>query len=195
MEKKIQISPELVEDLLAQTPITNLSPWSSGEDLYIEKYLETICEKISGELKTIIKVDARHYGSGYASFIESWFSKKAPEFSYNVIASEKFHSGMDDVYFGLTVYLSRLSPYFVFFENWRTKNGSGTSGGLETMDRFTCPAVQNLAAQVQPLLETQGLIRLFQNDLSALLPSNISMTTNLGRPPFKLFDAFFYWND
>ncbi|UPT73376.1 MAG: hypothetical protein M0D55_16080 [Elusimicrobiota bacterium] len=97
-------------------PITDLLPWSSGDDGHIENFLERTCEEISESTGTLMRVESGHYGCGYASFVDAWFYKKAPEFAFPKVWAGKPVSGMDDVYFGLTVFLSRLSPYFVLME-------------------------------------------------------------------------------
>lgn len=75
---------------------------------------------------------------------------------------------------GLTVLLSRLSPYFVFMESekqWDV-HGSGYQAlpELEMLDRMETPAVIALSQQVQSELEKCGLVRAYKEQLTSLRP-------------------------
>ena len=101
-------------------------------------------------------------------------------------------------YFGLVILLSRLSPYFVFMQghkHWHEKGGSSYMPSRQAVDEISCPGVVLLARKVQPLLESEGLRRLFRGDLSVPLVAGTSVPTILSDEPYTEFDALFHWED
>jgi hypothetical protein len=55
--------------------------------------------------------------------------------------------------------------------------------------------VSLLAGQVQPVLESHGLVRAVREQLSEPLPAGLSVPTILTNRGFTQFDALFYWED
>jgi hypothetical protein len=133
-----------------------------------------------------------HYGSGYASFIEAWFYRQDADFEDDSQEEED-----SEAYIGLTVLLSRLSPYFVFLQASKAwKKNSYLVGSLPNfvgVDQLTSPHVARLADIVQPILESKGLVRAFQSQLRDEIDTCVP--TILKDAPFIQFDALFYWED
>ncbi len=55
--------------------------------------------------------------------------------------------------------------------------------------------VEELAGPVESALTTMGMLRLRRQDLEPFLPDDVGLPTILSDPPFRLFDAVFYWED
>lgn len=185
------LTPSQIDLLLVQRAISEKQPWASNEPRKIDGFYRTVCSAVEQATGALSRIEWGHYGSGYASFIDAWFYK--PEAGFKV--DEKLGKGSE--YKGLVVLLSRLSPYFVFMEGekrWHAKGGSSYLPESAMLDRLLAPAIVALAADVQALLESHGLTRLFEADLSAELPPEIEVPTILA-DRFTQYDALYYWED
>ena len=63
------------------------------------------------------------------------------------------------------------------------------------VDQLKHPKVRTLEEGVCNTLAGRGLTRLHADDLSAILPHDTDIPTNLSDPPWRHFDALFYWED
>ena len=63
------------------------------------------------------------------------------------------------------------------------------------LDKLEAKSVSLLAGQVQPVLESHGLVRALREQLSEPLPAGLSVPTILTARGFTQFDALFYWED
>jgi len=181
-----------IEALLSQRSISDMYPWNTNDDEVIDDFYKSICASISDRTGALTQIEWTHYGSGYASFVDAWFYKTTPDFS----AKKLYPRGSEHK--GLVVLLSRLSPYFVFMEGekrWRAKTSSSYLPHFVMVDCLPSQGVASLASQVQPILESHGLIRAFRDSLVELLPTALDVPTILSDPPFSQFDALFYWED
>lgn len=187
-----RLNREQIERLASQQSISEAHPWGTEVDAEVDEFYKGICEHLCQATGALSRIEWDHYGSGYASFIDAWFYKPTPDFktSDRAVYGQAFQ--------GLAVLLSRLSPYFVFMEggqHWHPHGSSSYMPGLESVDEISSPAVLELAAQIQPLLESHGLQRLYRSELSTLLPAEIHVPTILNQGPLTEFDALFYWED
>jgi hypothetical protein len=181
-----------IERLITQQAISNRHPWATFDQHLIEGHLKHACAAVIRATGTKSKVEWEHYGSGYASFVDAWFYKSAPEFN----VKRPVQHGEEHI--GLIVLLSRLSPYFVFMEgekHWHVHGGSSYLPEFSMIDRLENQAVALLAQQVQPVLEHQGFIRVHREQLAEALTSKLRVPTVLTDRDFTLFDALFYWED
>ena len=99
---------------------------------------------------------------------------------------------------GVVVLFSRLSPYFVLMEGTKSldaRDGSRDLPDSDLIDKFSRHCVAELAAQIQAILESVGLVRLFARDLEAPLGRTVKVPTVLTVRAFFAFDALFYWED
>jgi len=158
----------------------------SGEKLsercLSETSYRTICVGLERDLKLKSRIEWCHYGSGYASYVDAWFSPTGQPGS------------------GLVVLLSRLSHYFVMMQGSKSwsKGQLAASSYLphsSMTDQFEDPEISKLVGPVQRVLEGHGLIRLDAADLDTPLPAGTQVATILGDPPFTQWDALFYWED
>ncbi|MEL0577573.1 hypothetical protein AACK17_03315 [Pectobacterium punjabense] len=172
--------------------ISDEYPWVSNDETLIDKHFKGVCAQVMRLTNTQSRIEWNHYGSGYASFVDAWFYKNTPDFD----VKRPLRCGEEHT--GLTVLLSRLSPYFVFMEsekNWHARGGSQALPELEMLDRLETPAVIALSQQVQSELEKCGLIRAYKVQLTARLPTGTRVPTVLTDRGFTQFDALFHWED
>jgi hypothetical protein len=181
-----------IQRLLVAQPITDREPWASADEFTVEARLKEFCADVEQITGAKSRIEWDHYGSGYASFVDAWFYKDTTGFAVT--------AGIDrgEAHMGLVVLLSRLSPYFTFmegFKHWHAKGGSSYLPGFDMVDRFETPAVTELAAQVQSVLESRGMARASREELEPGLPDGVSPPTIMSDPPFRFFDALYYWED
>lgn len=181
-----------IEALLSQHSISDLHPWNTNDEETIDGFYKHVCAAVSRATGGLSRIEWDHYGSGYASYIDAWFYKTSPEFD----VEKPLHYG--NVHNGLVVLLSRLSPFFVFMEaekSWHAHGGSSYLPEFEMIDRLPTKAIADLAHQVQPILESYGLLRASREELMELLPQSLRVPTILTDRAFSQFDALFYWED
>lgn len=183
-----------IDALLSQQPITTQQPWSTADEFAVDNFYRQVCAEACRMTDTLSRIEWNHYGSGYASFVDAWFYRAAPGFDVDITLVD----GKGSEHKGLIVLLSRLSPYFVFMEGekyWHAKGGGGYLPHRDMTDRLTTPAIAVLAERMQAALESLGLVRLFQKDLSAALPADTKVPTILSDDEYTQFDALYYWED
>jgi hypothetical protein len=96
------------------------------------------------------------------------------------------------------VLFSSLSKYYVVGQGQKTWHKTGGSSYLPTLgfvDQIEHPAIQQITARVCKVLADRGLVRAHADELSSLLPRDISVPTILADRPWRHFDALFYWED
>lgn len=189
------LSPHDVTCLLQPVAqcISDEYPWVSNDEQAIEKHFKGVCAQVMRVTHTKSRIEWNHYGSGYASFVDAWFYKNTPDFN----AKRPVRYGEEHT--GLTVLLSRLSPYFVFMESekqWDVHGGGYQAlPELEMIDRLETPVVIALSQQIQSELEQCGLVRAYKEQLTSLLPTGTRVPTVLTDRGFTQFDALFHWED
>jgi hypothetical protein len=186
------LSDEQIGRLLTQRPITDRRPWASNDEGAVDDFYRALCDALCREAQLLARIEWDHYGSGYASFVDAWFYRDAPEFDIervNLRGEERT---------GLVVLLNRLAPVYVLMEGekrWHENGGSSYLPAYDGTDRFDSPVVAALAAEVQPILDRHGLQRLHREELAEALDPVLEVPTILGDRPYTQFDALFYWED
>jgi hypothetical protein len=174
--------------LLRQEPITDEWPWNSREESTIHKHIKDIIAEIRRKIRLLDKTEFGHYGSGYASFVDCWLYCDTQEFQLDI----------GNCYWGLVVLFSTLSHYYAIGEGqktWNDKGGSSYLPSFEFVDQISHPAIHTITESVCGILNARGLKRAHADELSELLPRDAVVPTILGDPPFRHFDALFYWED
>lgn len=194
MNSEPLLTNEEVEHLLAEQSISQDHPWATNNEQVIYSHLRSVCEKVEQATGIKALIDNEHYGCGYASFLDAWFHKPfaIPDFKRNRRHSES--------HVGLVVLLSGLSPFFVFMEGRKSWSHGGRSSyfpNFDMVDALKLQEVLELADQVQPVLESQGLVRAYRDQLTTLLPPGTQVATLLvsGMERYCQFDALFHWAD
>lgn len=191
MKSQPLLSLAAIEQLLDQRSIVDEHPWTSGDNA-VEAHLKAVCAAVARATAAHSRIEWNHYGSGYASFVDAWFYKREPGFAV------KQPLDYEDEHIGLVVLFSRLSRYFVFMEGekrWDKRRATSYLPAFEMVDRFGSSAVAKLGEEVQRVLESFKLIRVYRGSLEEPLPSDISVATNLADRGFTQFDALFHWDD
>lgn len=186
------LSPPQIDALLSQRSISDLYPWNTDDEKVIDGFYKGVCAAVSRVTGALSRIEWDHCGSGYESYIDAWFYKVSPEFNVD----KPVHHGSEHK--GLVLLLSCLSPYFVFMEGektWHAHGGSSYLPEFGMVDHLPSQGVAALADQVQPVLESYGLIRVSREDLMESLPSTLHVPTILIDGGFSQFDALFYWED
>ena len=186
------LSLHQVKALLSKRSISDRHPWATNDEQAIDAFYASVCGEVSHATGTLSRIEWAHYGSGYASYIDAWFYKASPEFNVR----KPLRYGNEHT--GLVVLLSRLSPYFVFMEGEKTWHAGGGSSYLPEsgmVDHLPTEAVAALASQVQPILESRGLVRALRESLMEPLPPDLQVPTILAHRGVTQFDALFYWED
>ncbi len=166
-------------------------PYNGGSDEDIEKYLHQIVACLEASSVISIEADFNSYGSGYASFVDMFCFKKDG-------STRQRFLGSGEKVTGIQVYLSRLAPVAVYGAEERTRHANGGSSSLLGYDAIgTVPDGdwKCVLEEVHAVLENFGLEIADAMTVSKLLPFDASIETNLGEPPFRIFDLFFYWYD
>ncbi|MEL7974776.1 hypothetical protein AAG589_02840 [Isoptericola sp. F-RaC21] len=185
-------TPEQVRDLVEGRPVVDDFAYGRSDEAAVRALHRTVCREVERRTGTRSRIAWDHYGSGYASFVDAWFFRDEPGW-----AGRK--AGGDRSWQGLTVLLSRLSPYVVFLEgnrSWGERTGSADMPTFAGVDRLTTPAVAEIAPQVQAVVERHGLVRLHASDLGTPLAPDVQVPTLLSDPgSYREFDALFHWED
>ncbi|SAI65779.1 Uncharacterised protein [Bordetella ansorpii] len=171
-------------------------PWAERDEDAIDAFYRRVCSRIERETRTLSRIEWDHYGSGYASFVDAWFYRDEPGF--RLPPFKRLGLRKEFRYTGLAVLLCRMAPVFVFIEgekSWHRRGGSGYLPSGSEVDQLRTDAVRELAAQVQGVLEAEGLTRLSRRQLSVPLPTGTQVPTMLENGAYTRFDALFHWED
>lgn len=179
-----------IASLLAEEPITDEWPWNATDGIAVHNHIKSVVAEIRRKNRLLDKTEFGHYGSGYASYVDCWLYREDAEF--------RFAKG--NCYWGLVVLFSTLSHYYAIAEGqktWEATTASSYLPSFEHIDRITHPATQALVDSVCAILDSRGWVRARASDLAELLPGprTTGVPTILSHPPYRHFDALFYWMD
>jgi hypothetical protein len=185
----VEITNEILERMIAGKPVGDHEAYKNGSHNKIKGHIKATIHDL--EQSRIIALETQDsYGSGYASYVDVFCCKKDR-------SSSQVKSGTTYIE-GITIYLCKLAPVAVMgaMEKTRSKN-SGSSGFLHTEDLNTFPPGDWLEIDIElrKKLERHGIEILEPRELKKPLPFAAEIETNLGDPPYTIFDAFFNWMD
>ncbi|QOW45840.1 MULTISPECIES: hypothetical protein [Acinetobacter] len=191
--EKFQFTDFEIRTLLSGSAITDQYPWNTNNEETIENFCLNICGDIERKTECLSEKEFNDYGSGYASFYDTWFYKEKASFKFPNSPYPNQH------FYGLVILFSKLSPYYVFMQGekgWHDKSGFSYMPDSNMVDNLKSWAINDLANQVEPILASYGLIRLTHEQLNTTLIGKWEIPTilNIGEQ-FTLFDALFYWED
>ena len=177
-----------IESLLREEPITDEWPWRTKDEMVIENHWEKVVLEICQKLEMDHKSEFTHYGSGYASYVDTWLFRE----------DEQFRFGKGNSYWGLVILFSRLSPYCVMGEGkkkWSEVGRSSYRPCFQFVDHFTQGILKDLAENAEKIIGSHGIRRLKKQDLETKLETGIEVPTILSPPPWRHFDSLFHWED
>jgi hypothetical protein len=174
----VEISNELLEKLIARKSV-------GGSKSAIKNVLHDLEQS-----KQITVESDDSYGSGYASYLDVFCFKKD--------GSSSRVTGLSTTIEGIALYLCKLAPVAVMGAMTKTKSkNAGSSSFLRPDDLNKLPAGDwhSVVVEIKHKLEKQNIVLLEPKILKQVMPFEAKIPTILGDAPYKIFDAFFYWED
>ncbi|MBB3728888.1 hypothetical protein [Nonomuraea dietziae] len=177
-----------VNDQLASTA----GAWAGGAPS-VERFLRRVVADLDRmPTLSIHHAEFRHYGSGYASYVDVFITKR----DGSMRSSE---SGWTNVE-GLSLALCRLAPLAALFQpdiqSWGP-GGAGTRGlpDLSSVTDTALPGWEEEYRQIGQVLDRHDIALLGSQVLSLPLEAGLRVETVLGSVPYSVFDAWFHWMD
>lgn len=184
------ITREVIEKSVQACPLCAEEPFLSGDETAVAGFYKRMFADLRRDGMDVL-IEADHHGSGYASYISAFLSRRG---------------GVDEIDYpayvetiGLLLYVSRLAPIAVFGASSRTRNkrNSGTSSGFITtdnLDRLPPGDWSGLLRTLRLVLDAHGVELLPTAPLLAPAPDGIRIPTAFDGP-YAVFDTLFYWED
>lgn len=173
-------------------PIGDFYPYNMEE--YNHKEIDTYISKVVGSFAGIrnllLESDFKSYGSGYASYVDV-FCWKRDGSSTQV---DQYETNID----GIRVYVNRLAPVAIIGSDQVTKHRNGGSSGFIHSHTINVLPPGDWEEQVEGIKKVLTMYQykiLDSTYLNQPLPFQAKIPTILADPPYKIFDALFYWED
>lgn len=166
-------------------------PYRGGSDLDIEAYLHSVAAYLGDSGLISVEADFNSFGSGYASFVELFCTKKDG-------TSGRTFLGSGEKFTGICVYVSRLAPVVTYGAGERTRHAHGGSSSFLSYDTLgTTPPGDwaGVLEEVSAKLKENGFEMTEPEILNEILPFEAIIETNLGEYPHRVFDLLFHWYD
>ena len=186
----MDISDEILERVIAGKPVGDVAPYKNGSSNMIEAHLKDTVQVLKQSSRIQVELEQDAYGSGYASYFDVFCFKTGGR-------SSRIEAGAT-ITDGITVYLCKLAPVAVMGAMTKTKSkNSASSSLLDATTINTQPKGDwvDVVAEIRMKLEQQNFVMLEPEVLRKEIPFTAEIETNLGDPPFKIFDALFHWYD
>ncbi|WP_051359419.1 hypothetical protein [Paucisalibacillus globulus] len=188
----IQFTNDEIKRIIEMKTVGDFYPYDieENDENAIDDYLKHVAGSLARVNNLAYEADFEHYGSGYASYVDC-FCWKRDGSSTQVKDREQWIEG-------IRIYLCRLAPVAVFGEGIVTKHINGGSSDFisyNTVDTLP-PGDWEMEIQgIKKQLESFNFQILEREDLKQFLPFKAEIPTIMSNPPYRLFDAFFYWED
>jgi hypothetical protein len=199
---------ELTTDILQKTCkeqiVGDFYPYNTGDWDETEKYIEALVGRIKGIPTLNVNADFDHFGTGTASFVEVYATKR--DGSLTIARQEKTNDHLltTETHEGLLIAISRVAPVAVMGSDKRTektKDGKFDSTSLshiqsQIVDILPPGDWHNEIEQIKRLLDEFNirLLDSFTIEQPLDFDANIRTVLNSSRT-YKVFDALFYWED
>lgn len=189
---KKNFTNEDLKRVIETKPVGDFYPFNLGD--YNDQAIDDYLAKIVGELAMIenikFEADFDSYGSGFASYVDVFCWKGDG-------SSTKEHDKVQSID-GLRLYLCRLTPVAVIGASQVTKHETGGVEEFlnsEKVDNIPPGDWKEQIEGIKNVLKRYRYKVLERTYVSELLPFDAKIPTIVADPPYKLFDAFFYWED
>jgi hypothetical protein len=184
------ITREIIDKSVQAQPLCMKEPFLSGDEAAVAGFYKWMFAALRRDGADVV-MEADHHGSGYASYISAFLSRRGG-------VDEIDHPAYVETT-GLLLYVSRLAPIAVFGASSRTRNkrNSGISSGFVTtanLDRLPPGDWSGFLRTLRIVLDAHGVELLPTEPLLAPAPEDIRIPTVFDGP-FAMFDALFYWED
>ncbi|WP_159882789.1 hypothetical protein [Paenibacillus puerhi] len=188
----INFSNDDLKRIIETKPVGNFYPYNIKE--YNHDAVNEYISKVVGSLASVNNInheaDFRSYGSGYASYVSIFCWKKNG-------SSSKEQEGV--LYIdGIRIYVCRVTPVAVIGKGQVTKHARGGSSDYIESNKVDVLPSGDWNQEVwgiRDVLESYNFTVLDRNFVNQPFPFEAKIPTILAEEPYKLFDAFFYWED
>lgn len=165
-------------------------PYVGGSERDIEKHLKKTVAKLKRIKGVGIEAEFGHYGSGYASYVDI--------FCYPKDRSSQWEDDGVLRVRGVSVYLSRLAPLAVLGQTERSRLKGGSSFDFlypEDVESFSDDDCSSFVDKVRGIVVEFGFTFMDRETAMTQLPFDADIPTILSEPPYRVFDAVFFWED
>lgn len=185
-----EITREIIEKSVQAQPLCMKEPFLSGDEAAVAGFYKRMFAALGRDGVDVVMEDD-HHGSGYASYISAFLSRRG---GVDAIDHPAYVETI-----GLLLYVSRLAPIAVFGASCRTRNkhNSGTSSGFVTtanLNRLPPGDWNGFLRTLRVVLDAYGVELLPTEPLLAPAPDDIRIPTAFDGP-YAVFDTLFYWED
>ena len=182
------LKPEVFAMLANDEPVETLWPKDKGTRKAIDNSIREVVERLRIETGKNIDADFDSYGCGYASYVHVHLSE-LPHATKNC----------QDVatVLGLTIYVSRLVPYFTYGTEFRYWQGGTSASTFLVRDRIEDIPLGNdwteTISIVGNCMRAFGYSLMTRDLCNTPVPSDVKWDSNFEKE--TLFDLVFHWND
>ncbi|WP_010098295.1 hypothetical protein [Ornithinibacillus scapharcae] len=188
----ITFSNQELQRIIAGDPIGVFYPYNLKEYNHqeIDTYISKVVGSFGGIRNLLHEADFNSYGSGYASYVDV-FCWKRDGTSTQI---DEYETTID----GIRVYINRLAPIAILGSDQVTKHRNGGSSGFihsHTVNRLPPGDWTEQVESIKKVLDKFQYKIMDKSYLHQALPFQAKIPTILADPPYKIFDALFYWED
>ncbi|MGV9305566.1 hypothetical protein ACWDLG_19510 [Nonomuraea sp. NPDC003727] len=189
---ELATDPAALHRAVKDEPASTMGAWA-GEATAVEGFLRWLVADIDRLPQvTVHHAEFRHYGSGYASYVDVFVTKRDGSMCRSM-------DGWTHVE-GLSLALCRLAPLAVLLKpSTRSSGPDGSSAydlpELSQVMDIDLPGWEEASRQLRQVLARHGVALLSSQVLALPLDARLRVETVLGDPPYRLFDAWFHWMD
>lgn len=181
-----------LQRIIAGDPIGEFYPYNMKEYNHkeIDNYISKVVGSFRGIRNLLNEADFNSYGSGYASYVDVFCWKRDGTSTY----VDEYETTMD----GIRIYINRLAPIAILGSDQVTKHRNGGSSGFihsHTVDSLPPGDWAEQIAGIKEVLEKYHYKVMEKSYLNQPLPFKAIIPTIFANPPYKVFDALFYWED
>ncbi|MFG1688747.1 hypothetical protein ACGFNP_51975 [Nonomuraea sp. NPDC049269] len=192
MSGKLATDPTALRSAVNDQLTSAAGAWADGATA-VDGFLRRVVADLDRmPTLSVHHAEFRHYGSGYASFVDVFITKR----DGSMRRSENGWTRVE----GLPLALCRLAPLAALFKPDVQSSGPGgaSSSGLPALSLVANTALPGWAEeyrQIRQVLDRHDIALLDSQVLSLPLEAELRVETNLGSPPYSVFDAWFHWMD
>jgi hypothetical protein len=195
----MEFTREYLLDLAEGKIRGDMAPFTTGNPANIEQHLKKMVSRMQRIYSLTVVADFTHYGSGYASYVHLYISKK----DKSGMSVEWNGEKRTEVTTGLMLYLCRLAPYAVYaIGDWATtyENDKVIGGGSHFIEPENIGTIPDgdwdtELSILENVVTEYGYTMLSQDILDKPLDFQVRIPTILSQPPYSVFDCLFYWED
>lgn len=192
MEEKLDqlLTADNLRRLLQRKQIGEQPPWREkfGAKGRSRTFAAIDRLKSQGSLTVEEQLDA--YGGGYASFVDVFVYPR------DGLTATVRPGGHREIR-GIRTYLAVNAPVAVYGASSVTRHATGSVWSCLDPDSLyrVAEGLHKTEQQVREGLTSSGFFLLPRSLAQRPLPFEAELNTNLGEPPYRVFDALFHWFD